>query len=118
MNNKMILQTANEAVAKGDYEGFLAFCSEDTKWIFVGDQILDGKEAVRQYMKENYLEPPKFTVENVIADGDFVTVMGQISLKNKDGSDTHFDYCDNWHFENGKIAALKAYVVEKKNIDN
>jgi ketosteroid isomerase-like protein len=37
-NNKMLLMKANEAVSKGDYEGFLEYCTEDTKWIFVGDQ--------------------------------------------------------------------------------
>lgn len=114
MKNKTILQTANEAVAKGNYEGFLAFCTEDTKWNFVGGQTLEGKEEVRQYMKDTYLEPPKFHIETIIEDGDFVVVVGEISLKNATGSYDHFDYCDYWRFDNGKMAALKAFVVAKK----
>ncbi|MGS2762975.1 nuclear transport factor 2 family protein [Sinomicrobium sp. M5D2P9] len=47
MENKEILAKANKAVTAGDYEGFLAFCTEDTRWTFVGDIILEGKEAVR-----------------------------------------------------------------------
>lgn len=113
MSNTEILQTANKAIANGDYEGFLTFCSDDTKWIFIGDQILDGKEAVRKYMKETYLEPLKFTEDNILEDGDFVSVMGKLSLKDMNGSYTHFDYCDNWQFNNGKIVGLKAYVVEQ-----
>jgi len=63
MKNKEILIEANNAVAAGDYEGFLMFCAEDTKWTFVGDTMLVGKEAVRQWMAANYIEPPKFDVK-------------------------------------------------------
>jgi uncharacterized protein (TIGR02246 family) len=56
--NKAILEEANAANAKGDYERFLSFCTDDTEWTFVGDRILKGKEAVRQYMAETYIEPP------------------------------------------------------------
>lgn len=114
MNNTTILHTANEYVSKGDYESFLAYCTSDTKWVFVGERILTGKEEVRAYMKEFYIEPPVFDVELAIEDGDLVTVTGSISLKNKTGKYEHFNYCDIWRFEDGKIAELKAFVIEKK----
>ena len=69
--NKAILDKANEAITKGDNEGFLSFCTDDTEWTFVGDQTLKGKEAVRRYMATAYIEPPKFMVENLISGGDF-----------------------------------------------
>ena len=114
MNNTTILHTANAHVSKGDYESFLAYCTSDTKWVFVGERILSGKEEIRAYMKEFYIEPPVFDVELAIEHGDFVTVTGHISLKNKNGKYEHFDYCDIWRFEHGKIAELKAFVIEKK----
>ena len=113
MNNTTILHTANEYVSKGDYESFLAYCTSDTKWVFIGERILNGKEEVRAYMKEFYMEPPVFSVEKAIEDGDFVMVTGEIRLKNKAGKYEHFDYCDIWRFEDGKIAELKAFVIEK-----
>lgn len=61
-NNKHILIKANQAVTHGDNEGFLTFCIEDTIWNFLGDITLKGKEAVRKWMVENYVEPPKFIV--------------------------------------------------------
>lgn len=112
LNNKEILENANACVAKGDYEEFLTFCTEDTEWTFIGDRILQGKEAVRQYLASAYLEPPKFNVEQAIAEGDFVTVIGEISLKNEDGSWVNYDYCDVWKFRDGKMAELKAFVIE------
>ncbi|WP_294288227.1 nuclear transport factor 2 family protein [uncultured Chryseobacterium sp.] len=115
MNKAAILNEANEFVKLGNYENFLAYCTEDTQWGFIGERILSGKEEVRKYMQEFYREPPVFSVDTTIENGDFVAVTGEITLKDKNGIDHHYEYCDVWRFENGKIAALKAYVIEKKS---
>lgn len=114
MKNATILHKANEFVKKGNYENFLVYCTQDTKWVFVGERILEGRDKVREYMKEFYLEPPVFTVEKTIEDGSYVTVTGEITLKAANGTYNYYDYCDVWRFENGKIAELKAFVIEKK----
>lgn len=111
-SHKEILQKANAAIAKGDYEGFLAFCTEDTEWTFVGDRTLKGKEAVRQWMATAYQEPPKFEVHRLVAEGDFVAALGEISLKDETGKDTRHAYCDVWRFRDGRMAGLQAFVVE------
>lgn len=66
MRNAAILHEANEFVKEGKYEDFLTYCTEDTRWVFVGEQILTGKEEVRQYMKEFYWEPSVFTVDTTV----------------------------------------------------
>ena len=111
-NNKAILEKANAAITTGNNEGFLAFCTEDTKWTFVGDKVLDGKEAVRQWMRTAYAEPPTFMVENLIAEGDFVTALGRISMKDENGEMADYTYCDVWQFREGKMAALQAFVIK------
>jgi uncharacterized protein len=110
--NKAILQKGNAAIAEGNNEGFLSFCADDTEWTFVGDQTLKGKEAVRQYMAATYIEPPKFTVTNLIAEGDFVTVLGDITLKDEGGKAVHHSYCDVWRFRGDKIVELRAFVIK------
>lgn len=110
--NKAILEKGNAAIAAGDNEGFLKLCTDDTEWTFVGEQTLKGKEAVRQYMAKNYIEPPKFTVDNIIAEGDFLTILGDITLKNEDGQAIHHSYCDVWRFRDDQIAELKAFVIK------
>lgn len=112
LSNKAILEKANAAVTAGDNEGFLSFCSDDTEWTFVGDKILRGKEAVRQYMAMAYVEPPKFDVEHLIAEGEFVTAVGKISMKDEDGKMSDYSYCDVWRFRDGKMVELKAFVIE------
>lgn len=115
-NNKAILEEANAFVAKGDYERFLTYCTEDTVWTFLGERILCGKEAVRQYMAEVYVEPPVFDVDHTIAEGEFVTVIGKISLKDKSGNTNHYDYCDVWKFRDGKLHEVKAFVIEAQQL--
>ena len=110
--NKAILEKANAHVAVGDYEGFLAFCDDDTRWTFVGEQTLKGKEAVRQYMATTYIEPPKFKIDTLIAEGDFVTALGEITLKDEDGKETDYSYCDVWRFRDGQMVELKAFVIK------
>jgi len=114
MTNKEILEKANKAVTNGDNEGFLSFCTEDVKWIFIGDQTLEGKEAVRAYMEKTYIEPPKFRVENLISENDYVTAIGKISLKDEAGKTINYSYCDVWRFNEGKMAELQAFVIETK----
>lgn len=109
--NKATLQAANAAITEGNYEGFLAYCADDTEWTFVGEQTLRGKEAVRQWMATNYTEPPTFSVANMIAEGDFVVALGAILTKNQDGQVASSAYCDVWRFRQGTIVELRAFVV-------
>jgi ketosteroid isomerase-like protein len=114
LNNKDVLLKANASVTEGQNEGFLSLCTEDVKWEFVGGKTLIGKEAVREYMKAVYVEPPKFDVENLVAEGDFVTAIGKISMKDDGGKVIDYSYCDVWRFRDGKMAGLKAFVIEIK----
>ena len=113
--NKTTLEKANAAITKGNHEEFLQYCTDDTHWTFVGDQVLQGKEAVRQYIAKAYIEPPIFDVKNLIAENDFVTAIGNISLKDENGKTTHYSYCDVWRFRDGKMAELTAFVIEIPN---
>jgi ketosteroid isomerase-like protein len=113
-NNKAILEAANAAIAKGNYEEFLSFCADDTQWTFVGDKTLKGKEAVRQWMATEYMEPPLNIVANLIAEGDFVTALGDLTIKDKDGKAADYSYCDIWRFRGGKMVELKAFVIKTK----
>ncbi|BAY50382.1 hypothetical protein SAMD00079811_80110 (plasmid) [Scytonema sp. HK-05] len=110
-NNKAILEAANAAIAQGNYEGFLSFCTDDTEWTFVGDRTLKGKAAVRQWMATEYVEPPLNIVANLIAEGDFVTALGDLRIKDEDGKAAHYSYCDIWRFRGDKMVELRAFVI-------
>jgi ketosteroid isomerase-like protein len=113
--NKTVLENANAAVAVGNIEGFLSFCADDIEWTTVGAETLKGKDSVRQWMEKTYVEPPKFTVTQLIAEGDFVAALGEITVKEEDGTLTHSSYCDVWRFRDGKMVELKAFVIESEH---
>lgn len=117
MDNKELLTRANAAVDAGDHEGFLKYCTDDTTWFFMGDITLSGKDAVRRYMAETYVEPPVNNVANLLGDGDYVVARGTIAIKDGRGRVTTSDYCDVWRFKDGKMAELHAYVVAQKSSD-
>ena len=47
MNLKEILNEANACIAAGNYDQFLAYCTTDTQWTFVGETSLTGINEVR-----------------------------------------------------------------------
>ena len=110
--NKAVLQAANAAISKGNIEGFLSFCAEDIEWTTVGEETIKGKEALRQWMATAYVEPPEYTLVNLIAEGDFLVALGDIILKDKEGKPRNHSYCDVWRFRDDKMVELRAFVVE------
>lgn len=109
--HQVVLEKANAAIVKGDFDGFLAFCTDDTEWNFVGDQVLVGKAAVREWMVSNYVVPPRLTVDRMIADGDHLAALGEVSVTDANGQTTVSAYCDVWSFRDGLLDTLRAYVV-------
>lgn len=112
MNLKEILNEANACIASGNYDQFLTYCTTDTHWTFVGEASLTGIDEVRDYMKEAYIKPPRFKVDLIIEEGNYLTAVGTISIVNINSVWVDYEYCDVWRFENGKLAELKAFVVD------
>ena len=113
--NKEIIRKVNEAFARNDVEGFLAHCHEDFHWTMVGDKPVTGKDAIRKFMASAPPEPPKFTVDTVVADGEFVTCIGDMTMK-EDGAEVPYSYCDVWRFRGDKLAELKAFVIKTERV--
>jgi uncharacterized protein len=113
VNHKAIVEKVNAAFAAGSTEGFLACCADDVAWTMVGDTTVHGKDAIRQWLASmGPMEPPQFTVHNVIAEGDFVTAYGVMSMQDKDGVVMPYAYCDIYRFRGEKIVELRAFVIQ------
>jgi uncharacterized protein len=112
--NKEIVEQVNAAFAQNSVEGFLSVCADDVVWTMVGDKTVEGKDAIRQWMASMDLEPLKFTVDNVIAEGDFVTAHGDMTMKDKDGKAVPYSCCNIYRFRGDKIVELRAFVIKTK----
>jgi ketosteroid isomerase-like protein len=109
--NKKIVEKVNASFAEGSVEGFLSQCADDVVWTMVGNKTTRGKNAIREWMASMDHEPPKFTVDNIIAEGDFVTAFGDMTMKGKEGKNIPYAYCDIYRFRNGKIVELNSFVI-------
>ena len=110
--NKEIVEKVNATFAEGGVEGFLSFCADDVAWTMVGSKTVTGKTAIREWMASMNMETPKFTVDNIIAEGDFATAYGDMTMKDKDGKWVPYAYCDIYRFRDGKIAELNSFVIK------
>lgn len=113
--NKLVVDQINEAFFKGNFEGFLHFCRDDVRWTIVGDRTVNGKDAIREWMNSmaaEHSELPKFTATPpTIAEGDFVVARGDMTMKDKEGKEGRYSYCDVYRFDGEKIAELTSFVV-------
>ena len=111
VRNKQIIEKVNAAFARNDTETFLSYCTDEFTWTMVGGKPLKGKQAIREWMASAPPEPPKFTVDAVVADGDFVTAVGDMTM-NENGTVVPYAYCDVWRFSGDRIAELKTFVIK------
>lgn len=110
--NRELVEQVNAAFTRGDVEGFLSCCADDVVWTMVGEKTMRGKQAIRGWMGSAPAEPPQFTVDALIADGDFATAYGDMTMK-EDGKAVPYSYCDVYRFKGGRIAEMKSFVIKR-----
>lgn len=113
--NKQIVGKINDAFSANNVEGFLEHCAEDVSWTMVGDQTVNGKDAIRRFMTQmSGAEPPVFGVDRMIADEDSVVCYGDMTMKDGEGATSDWSYCDIYHFIDDKVVEMSSYVIKKK----
>ena len=111
LSKKDVIKHVDDAFARNDVERFLSFCDDDFVWTMVGSDPIKGKDAVRKWMASGPPEPPNFTVNTVVAEGDVVTSIGDMTMT-ENGKTVPYAYCDVWRFRGDKIVELRAFVIK------
>ena len=117
--NRQLMQTAFEGLARGDNRAFAALMTEDFSWTVPGDTrwsgTFQGRETcVRdlfqplygQFAETQVVDPISFTAE-----GDLVIVEGRsrpVRLKN--GRTYQNDYCFICRLEAGRLTSVREYL--------
>lgn len=113
--NKEIVEKVNASFTEGKSEGFLDHCADDVVWTMEGEKTTNGKAEIRAWMSQmEGMEPPKFTVDKIIAEGDAVVCYGVMSMKGEDGVEGNYSYCDAYTFAGDKIKELRSFIVKHK----
>jgi ketosteroid isomerase-like protein len=111
-NRKDIVKRINEAFAENNLEGVLSFCTDDLTWTMVGDTTVIGKDPIRKWMASMNPQPPQFTIQQTLADGDFVITRGDMTMpEEKNGPPIPYTFCDIYRFVGDKVAELTAFVI-------
>ena len=111
-DRKAIVNKVNEAFAVNNVEGFLDLCANDVVWTMVGDRTVKGKEEIRKWMASMTMDAPKFTVSDVIAEGDFAMAHGDMKMDENDQKAVPYSYCDIYHFRGNEIDQLRSFVIK------
>lgn len=110
---KDIVTDINEAFAKNNIEAFLDHCSDDLAWTMAGDRSMTGKDKIRNWMGSmDGHEPPVFTTDTLIAEGNTVVCSGDMKMKGQDGVEGSYKYCDIYVFDANKVVKLTSLVVK------
>jgi ketosteroid isomerase-like protein len=113
--NKEIVKKVNASFTAGNTDGFLEHCADNVVWNMVGEKETKGKTAIKEWMSQmEGMEPPKFTVDKIIAEGDSVVCYGDMTMKGEDGKEGKYSYVDAYQFSGDKIAELQSFVVKHK----
>jgi ketosteroid isomerase-like protein len=111
-DRKEIVQQINEGFADNNLEKVLSFCTDDFTWTMVGDTTVSGKDPIRKWMASMDPQPPRFTIEQTIAEGDSVVTRGNMVMQQeKNGPWIPYTFCDIYRFAGDKVAELTAFVI-------
>jgi uncharacterized protein len=116
--NKEIVRRAIAAISRGDLEGFMADAADDVTLSVMGAILppIQGKAKVLKGLRNALgarLENGGaivMTIENLIADGDYVAEQSRGKARTKDGKDYNNTYCRVWRITDGKIHAMQEYL--------
>ena len=111
-NRKEVVQRINEGFAENNLEKVLSFCTDDFTWTMVGDTTVRGKDPIRQWMRSMNPQPPKFTIQQTLAEGDSVVTRGDMVMQeNRGGPSIPYTFCDIYRFSGDKVTELTAFVI-------
>jgi ketosteroid isomerase-like protein len=111
-SHKETVQRINDGFAENNLEKVLSFCTDDFTWTMVGDTTVRGKDAVRKWMASMDPQPPKFTIQQTIAEGDSVVTRGDMVMQEKkNGPSLPYTFCDIYRFTGDKVSELISFVI-------
>lgn len=116
--NKQIVQDFYDAANRGDTAGFLSYLADDVTWRNMGSTKYSAVYAGKKVLVDSLLGPLfgqlkagiTGTMDNVVAEGDFVVVQIRGRAETKDGRPYNNSYCHIFKLRNGMIVEVTEYL--------
>jgi ketosteroid isomerase-like protein len=115
--NKQVVLDFYDAGARGDMDSCFALLADDITWTNIGSTRFSGTYSGKQALVEQLLGPLfgqlkagiSSSIENVIAEGDFVVAQTTGTAETHDGKPYNNSYCQVIRVQEGRIAEVKEY---------
>lgn len=115
--NKGVLEVFYAAGNIGDLEAALGLLADDVTWTNIGSTDFSGTYMGKDTLIADLLGPVfsrlkagiRSTVENVVAEGDFVVVQVRGAAETVEGRPYNNTYCHVFRFQDGKISEVTEY---------
>ena len=117
--NKAIVRSAIDALGRGDMAAFVADAADDVSFTLIGSTPLSGTIQGKQNIEKGLREilggrleggAIAMTIENLVADGEFVAEQAKGISKTRTGKDYNNTYCRVWRIIDGKVHSLTEYL--------
>lgn len=113
--NKRLVEKLNEAWTTGENETIFHHYADGIVWTIEGETTLVGLQAVREFMSRSEgHEPPKLTVDKIVAEGDSVICYGEMTMDGAPDCAGIYSFCDVYTFSGGKVNELRSFVVKQR----
>ena len=117
-DNKQLVTAAFEAMGRSDIAPLVALMTDDFAWIIEGksrfSRRFDGKAAVEwellRPLFDMFATPYRFTIDEVIAEGDRVVILGRGQVRTNWGKDYDNHYCFVVRMAGGRMVELSEYL--------
>jgi uncharacterized protein len=115
--NKRIVESFYDAGNRGDMDTTMGLLADDVVWTNIGTTKYSGTFTGKGALVENILGPVfgqlkrgiAATVDNVVAEGDFVVVQLRGTAETTSGRPYNNTYCHVFRLCNGKICEVTEY---------
>jgi ketosteroid isomerase-like protein len=116
--NKQLVRNAFEALGRSDVRPLIHLMRDDFAWIIEGQSRFsrryEGKAVVKRdlldMLFQAFATPYRFTIDEIIAEGERVVVLGHGEVKTKAGMDYNNSYCFVLKLADGKLTELREYL--------
>jgi len=116
--NKQLVRAAFEAMGRSNIGPLIDLMTDDFAWIIEGkskfSNRFDGKAAVEgellRPLFETFATPYHFEIEEIIAEGERVVVLGRGQVRTKWGKDYDNHYCFVIRMAEGRMVELCEYL--------
>ena len=115
--NKELVRNMFTELSKGNVQDFLDKLADDVRWTLTGSTKYSGTCNGKQEVISKILEPLSallegaivVTVQNLIAEGDYVVMQARGKAKTKAGGNYDNTYCHVFRLANGKVQEVTEY---------